>query len=206
MSNFEYREYIMGKLIQMNIELEGEVDTSFDLYIRMFTQIAHDLKDYEVLGLATSLQKKYVDKFSSFEYDPLSDDFPLEQYFPYHQVHVENNFEIFCRQIKDYIYGHNDFRCDMGKYQNAANQHREELLKRGLYDKLAQYVDEKFALERIYQRVKKHLSKRRDTDGHYITPTIEEVKAAFTQERDHVYRLADKHLENQLGYIGVEFE
>ncbi|MGB0835403.1 MAG: hypothetical protein ACPGR2_12855 [Psychrobium sp.] len=205
MSQFDYRVLIIERLQDLNLELEAS--SGSDIYekfaeIEVCKKLAYEIDDFEVLGLASKLEIKYNNIFDSESEYSGDSHYTGREGSPddYHRTYVaeDNNYSVFYRKIQSEFFSTDDYVVDMQPYKDEVERNKDALIRHGLYANLSRYVENKTATDKAYQKVKADLSKVRDEDNKYITPTEKDIKNSFEIAREDIYRLAKKHVAYQV--------
>lgn len=196
MEPFDYREIILNKLkhIKNSLENNDKEDSShISLEIEFIKNLAFELDDFEVLGMASKLEMQYSEAFNYY------DDYSfLQESLPSYTYTQPSNRRLFYKTIENVLYQSNNYEIDMSVYQEEVERNKGMLIDSGIYNNLLIYTKNETATRKVHDKVKKELSSVRCDDNSYIIPSEAQIIDAFNKAKMEIYRLANKHVANQI--------
>lgn len=204
MDQFNYRAIIINKLghIKERLESNKDIDLSHILLeIEVIKDLAFELDDFEVLGMASKLEMQYSESLSYF------DDYSyLQEIIPRHTYTQPSNQRLFYKSIENVLYHSKEYEIDMSIYQEEVERNKDVLINSGIYNNLFIYTKNETATRKVHDKVRKELSSIRCEDNSYIIPSEDIIIDTFNKAKMEIYRLANKHVANQIELAAMSSE
>lgn len=152
-------------------------------------EVAHRLRDAELLGLCTMMERDLSDRF---EAESKADE--VREREAERETKAQDEVKAVC--VK-YFFKERVFKVDLSKYRAMIDTCASRVRDPAELRKLRRYVDEEQCLGRIHTDVKNHFLYRTPV-ADPTPPSFEEVKAEFERRLADVIRRADKHVPETL--------
>ncbi|MEP6654821.1 MAG: hypothetical protein ABJA82_15770 [Myxococcales bacterium] len=152
-------------------------------------EVAHKLRDAELLGLCTMIERDLSDRFEAESKAYADHEREVER-----EAMAREEVRAICVR---YFFKERLFKVDLSKYLAMIDACASHVRDAAELKKLRRYVDEEQCLGRIHSQVKNHFLHRTPM-ADPRPPSFEEVKAEFERTLAEVIRRADKHVSETL--------